>query len=118
MEMRKFEAGEAIFVEGDKGNVAFILKSGQIKITVKVKDDTSRTLATVGPGSIFGEMALVDNTPRVASAIALEEGEAMVIREPEFQKRLAKSDPVIALLLKIYTERLRKQTVQLAGRMH
>jgi len=117
MEIQKFLVGDVIFSEGDIGTDAYILKSGKIKITVKVQDDTPRTLATAGPGSIIGEMALIDDAPRAASAVALEEGEAMVVTEPEFQKRLDKSDPVIALLLKIYTERLRAQTVQLAERM-
>lgn len=107
MEIRKFLTGEEMFSEVDDGTEAFILKAGNVKITVNVKDDMPRTLVTVGPGSIFGEMALVDDGSRAASAVALEEGEAMVISEPEFQKRLDKSDPVVVMLLKIYTDRLR-----------
>ena len=106
-----------MFSEGDEGDHAFILKSGKVKITVQVKDETPRTLVTIGPGSIFGEMALIDDAPRAASAVVLEDSEAMVISQDDFQARLKKSDPVIALLLKIYTERLRDQTIALAARM-
>ena len=117
MEIRKFVAGEIVFSEGDVGDHAFILKSGKVKITVKVADETPRTLATIGPGGIFGEMALIDDAVRAASAVVLEEAEAMVISQDDFHARLKKSDPVIGLLLKIYTDRLREQTVQLAARL-
>lgn len=117
MEVRKFVAGEIVFSEGDVGDQAFILKSGKVKITVKVGDETPRTLATIGPGSIFGEMALIDDAVRAASAVVLEESQAMVISQAEFQERLKKSDPVIGLLLKIYTDRLREQTAQLTARL-
>ncbi|PCI40440.1 MAG: cyclic nucleotide-binding protein [Rhodospirillaceae bacterium] len=115
MEVRKLAVGEVVFTEGDPADNAFILKSGKVKITVQVKDETPRTLLTVGPGSIFGEMALIDDGPRTASVVVLEESEAMVISQTEFEARLKKSDPVIGLLLKIYTDRLREQTAQLAG---
>jgi len=118
METQKFTAGEVLFSEGEHGTHAYILKAGNVKITKKIKDDTPRTLVTVGPGSIIGEMALVDDAPRAGSAVALEEGEAMVITQEEFQKRLAKSDPVVVLLLKIYTDRLRQQAENVAARMN
>lgn len=117
MEIQKFLVGEVIFSEGDQGTLAYILKSGKVKITKIIKDETPRTLVTVGPGSIIGEMALVDDAPRAASAVVLEECEAMVVTQEEFKKRLTKSDPVVVLLLKIYTERLRQQSENIAAHL-
>ena len=117
METRSFQFGEEIFSEGRKGDEAFILKRGKVKLTIVVKDDTPRTIVTVGPGNIIGEMALIDDAPRAASAVALEDGEAMVLTKEEFQKRLDNSDPVIALLVKTYADRLRQQARQTAQRL-
>lgn len=114
MESHYFLAGEVIFAEGEEGGNAFILKKGKVKITKKALDDTPRTVATVGPGNIIGEMALIDDSPRGASAVALEEGEAIFVTKEEFQSRLNKSDKVIGLLLKTYTDRLRQQAQQIA----
>jgi len=116
--MKKFKTGEVIFTEGKEGTHAYILKTGKVKITKTIRDTTPRTIATVGQGNIIGEMALIDDAPRAGSAVALEATEAMVITRDEFQQRLDKSDQVISLLLKIYAERLRQQTKNVADHMN
>lgn len=109
-EEQTFDIGETLFKEGDAGDNAYLVKSGKVKI-VKEKGDTSnRTLATVGSGHVIGEMALIDDKPRAASAIALEISVVMVINKSNFQDRLAKTDPVIVRLLNTFTDRLREQS--------
>lgn len=58
---------EMIFREGDVGNQFYAIRKGKIKIR---KEHSGRILATLGPGEVFGEMAVLDNHPRSASAIA------------------------------------------------
>lgn len=66
---RKFSAGEVLFREGDHGDRLYVLIAGQVHIA-KRKDNTKEVLATLGVGECFGEMALVDQEPRSADAVA------------------------------------------------
>jgi len=113
MQTRTYQIGEKIFEEGEDGDKAYLIKSGEVKITKIAKDDYPRTIATVKVGNIIGEMALIDDQPRAASAIVLEKTEVLVISKEEFQKRLGKSDQVIGLLMQTFTNRLRQQAKQI-----
>lgn len=113
LESKTFHLGETIFKEGDDGACAYLIKSGEVKITKVGSDDYPRTIATVKKGHIIGEMALIDNEPRAASAVALDNTEVLVISKEEFQARLSNSDQVIGLLLKTFTDRLREQAKQI-----
>ena len=63
----KCEASEMIFHEGDVGRQFFAIRKGKVKIK---KEKSGKILATLGPGEVFGEMSVLDNQPRSASAIA------------------------------------------------
>ena len=63
---------EMIFREGDMGRQFFAIRKGKVKIR---KEKSGTVLATLGPGEVFGEMAVLDNQPRSASAIAASETE-------------------------------------------
>ncbi len=67
---RSFEAKEVIFREGDAGAEFFVVLSGKVRISKAVPGAGEEALAILGPGSHFGEMALMDDTPRSADAIA------------------------------------------------
>lgn len=69
---KEYQAGESLFEEGDIGRALFILESGRVELTKKMPDGKSKSLAVAGPGSFFGEMALLEEMPRSASAAALE----------------------------------------------
>ncbi len=115
---KRFGIGETLFKEGKPGSNAYLIKSGKVKI-VKEKGDTSnRTLAKIGAGNIIGEMALLDDQTRAASAIALEATVAMVITKENFQERLAKCDPVMVRLLNTFANRLREQSKTVVNLMN
>jgi CRP/FNR family cyclic AMP-dependent transcriptional regulator len=76
---RSFKAGETIFKEGDPPDEFFVVESGSVGL--KLGD---RLLETVDAHGIFGEMALVDNAPRSASAVALTDVTLAGIREKQF----------------------------------
>lgn len=109
METQTFLVGDTIFKEGEEGQHAYLIKSGEVKITKIDDQDRPMTIATLKKGNIIGEMALIDDAPRAASAISLDQTEVMVITKEEFQKRLSNSDQVIGLLLQTFTQRLRQQ---------
>ena len=66
---RKFNAGEPVFHEGEKGDRLYVMLSGEVNILKRVDDD-ERLLATMKAGEVFGEMAIVDSEPRSADAVA------------------------------------------------
>ena len=65
---RVFAAGTLLFAEGDAGDAAYIVESGRVSVFKTVKGRRV-TLGEIGPGGIFGEMALIDDQPRMASAL-------------------------------------------------
>ena len=109
-----FEVGQTIFKEGDVGDVAYLIKDGSVKITKIGRDDCQKTIAKVGKGSILGEMALIDDDTRSATAIAIDATEVMVIQRDELKNRLEKTDPVVNRLLQTMSARLKKQAKLIA----
>ncbi len=80
---RNFATGEAIVREGEKGVGMFIILSGQVQILHAGTEGQSTILATLGPGDFFGEQALLDESPRTASALALEPCQAIGFFRPD-----------------------------------
>ena len=105
----QFVANHEIFHEGDKGDCAWLIESGRVLI---VKDGRGGpvTLGELGPGEIFGELALIDDAPRMASAVTLDHSVLVPIARHYLQRRLAKADPFIARLLKILVQNVRSIT--------
>lgn len=71
---RTYRAGEVLFEEGQIGKAVFIIESGRVELTRKNLDGTPRRLGLVGPGQILGEMALLEQMERTATAKMLEDG--------------------------------------------
>jgi EAL domain-containing protein (putative c-di-GMP-specific phosphodiesterase class I) len=112
---RTVAPGEVIFRAGDPANCAYIVTAGHIEIRVGGgADDPSalgdeRCVAVVGPGQLLGEMAILDNEPRSATAIAQKAGLLTVIERSQLVARLESADPVLHLLLTVLLNRLRGQ---------
>ena len=113
-ESKYFESGQTIFNEGDVGDVAYLIKDGSVKITKIGHDDCQKTIAPVGKGAILGEMALIDDDTRSATAIVLFATEVMVIEREELVKRLERTDPVVNRLLQTLSARLKEQAETIA----
>lgn len=105
LERKVFYAGQKVFKEGDRGDRAYLIQDGTVEI---VKN--GMTLATLAKGELFGEMALVDDQPRMASAVALTDVSVVVISRDAFREKLAKADPFIRGLLNIFVRNIRNLT--------
>ena len=102
--VREYKAGERIFHEGEPGSELFVIKSGQVQIM-----SGGRLLQTFGENEIFGEMALIDASPRSATAVA----ETDVVVAPITEKQylfLVRHTPYFALkVMRVLAQRLRTQ---------
>ncbi len=67
-----FKAGEVIMAQGDAGTCAYFIQEGRVGIVVEKEDGQILNMGTRGPGSLIGEMAIVDNQPRSATIRSLE----------------------------------------------
>ena len=114
---RQFPRGSLILSQGDVGEALFLIKSGQVKVTVVAEDGREVILSVLGSGSFFGEMALVDDEPRSAHVIAMEETTLLQLRREDFRTRL-KSAPELAIsLLRELSRRLRRADDTIASLM-
>ena len=109
LDRQTFPAGRVVFHEGQDGDCAYILQSGAIEI-VRNTDDGKITLGRLAPGSIFGEMALIDDAPRMAGAIAVEPSTVIVIRRELLKRKLDKADPFLVKLLCFLVQNVRNIT--------
>ena len=99
---RSAKAGEVIFKEGDEADQLFAIKSGEIAIQLG-----NRTLAELSANTIFGEMALIDDSPRSATAVAKTDVELVPISEKQFLF-LVSQTPFFALkVMRVLARRLR-----------
>lgn len=93
---RTFRPGEIIFSAGDPGDGFYVVESGRVRICALLGSQEQRTLALIGPGDYFGEMAVVDDAPRSASAIADTETKAFFLSRDTLL-RLLQERPQLAL---------------------
>lgn len=103
---RFLKQGEVLFRDGDPGTAAFIVDSGRIGI-FKIVEGEEVDLATLKAGELFGEMAIIDGSKRMANAHALEDTVVIEIPATTVENRLSKIDPFLRALMKILVNNLR-----------
>lgn len=101
-----FQPGEVIFHEGDAGDRAFIVTRGLVEIS-KTSPKRRIVLEKIGVQGIFGEMALIDDRPRSATATAIELTQCMVVQHKELRQKLERTDPFVRALLRIMVRNVR-----------
>ncbi|MBE0432759.1 Crp/Fnr family transcriptional regulator [candidate division WOR-3 bacterium] len=108
---KQLQAGEVLFNEGDRGEIMYLIREGKIKIT-KGKGDEEKTLAVLKEGDFFGEMAIIDGSPRSAGAAAVTPVSLLVIDKESFKEKL-RENPLIEYMLETLTRRLRTADEQI-----
>jgi CRP-like cAMP-binding protein len=99
---RPLKAGSVIFREGEEAHELFVIKSGQVRIQIG-----NRTITELSADDIFGEMALIDNEPRSAIAVAVTDVELVAVSEQQFLF-LVSQTPYFALkVMRVLAQRLR-----------
>jgi EAL domain-containing protein (putative c-di-GMP-specific phosphodiesterase class I) len=111
---RNISAGEIIFAENDAPTTAFLIESGQVVVST-VQHGETRILGELGPGSLLGEMAVIDSAPRSATARTVTDCVLTPIDRNQFAERLAAADPVVRALLMSQLTRYRSALATLTG---
>ena len=110
---RSYDRGEAIFHEGDSGGTCYVVRAGRVGIQREHMDGRTLTLAELGPGAVFGELAMFGRETRSATAEALEPTALLAILDADVQ-RVIRASPEIALkMLGAMADRLRRANERL-----
>jgi len=125
LRQRRYRAGETIFHEGDPGDAMHVIASGRAKISIESQQGEEAILATLGPGEVFGELVLLDDAPRSATAVAVEPTVTYVLTRPSFGPLIAHNDAFRSAILRNVALDLRRLTahvselhfLDLAGRL-
>lgn len=109
---REFPKGAVLFREGDSGKEMYVVQSGRIAISKKVRD-LEKVLATLGPGEFFGEMAIISNKPRTATATVAEDARCLVIDPRTFEAMVRSNSEVAVRMIKKLANRLEEADAQI-----
>lgn len=108
-----FDSDAFIFREGESGECAYIIESGLVELSLN-KDDRRLVIATLSKGEIFGEMAIIDQLPRISSARALVPTRVTAIPLEYVSQKVEQSDPTVRMFLRLAMARYRDLNVRLA----
>jgi len=102
---RTFQKGEIIFSEFEPGDTFYLIQSGRVQL-VKLVGDIERTLDILHPSEMFGEMAILENSPRSATVIALDEVKVLEFNSQNFEILLLGNPQIALKLLKMFCKRI------------
>lgn len=104
----KVLAGDVIFHFGDVGDCLYLVRTGQVELSVRSKTGEKIILKVTEAGELFGELSLLDNGPRTATAIALEDTSLLVLEQENFHGFLQKNPEAAIELLEVLGSRIRQ----------
>jgi CRP-like cAMP-binding protein len=111
---KRYPKDTVVFFENEEGDFFFTILEGRIKVTILGDDGREVILSVLGPGDFFGEMALLDNEPRSATAIAVEESELLSLHRNDFQSVLNDNRSITTALIRVLSARLRRANHQIS----
>jgi CRP/FNR family transcriptional regulator, cyclic AMP receptor protein len=111
---RNYPRGVRVFHEGDTSDACYIVRSGDLRVTREHPDGRAIALATLGPGDIFGELAMLDGEARSASVETLSECELLALPAGDVRRMLQSSSEITVKLVVALTRRLREANERIA----
>ena len=112
---RTFSKDNVIILAEEEGDTLFILKKGQVKVSIVSEEGREVILSLLGPGSVFGELSLLDGKPRSANVVATEETDLLMLRRADFLQLIYKTPQIATALLAELATRMRKTDRQIEG---
>jgi len=109
---RQFRQSEAIFQQGDPGQMLYLIESGQVRIYVQDEEGQETSVGMFGPGEIFGELAVIDGLPRSASAVVMEDTVVYTLNRDSFREHMRNSPQLALNFMRALSVRVRSSTQQ------
>lgn len=103
---KQFKKGEILIREGERGDCAYVIETGNVEILVQ-RDGQPIQIGMRGPGSLIGEMAMIDDKPRTATVRAVDDCDVLEITREDFARRVDSADPVLKMVMRVITTRYR-----------
>jgi len=111
---RAFPKGVRVFHEGDHSDACYVVRTGDLRVTREHSDGRAIALATLGPGDIFGELAMLDGGTRSASVETLTDAELLAVPATDVRRVIAAHGDIAAKLIVAITRRLRETNERVA----
>ena len=112
---KNYPKGSVILFEDDPGDSLFIVRAGRVKVVLVAEDGREVILGILSVGEHFGELSLIDEQPRSAHVIAMEDSALLVLRRDDFRKRVEANPSVAWSLLAELSRRLRRADGQIGS---
>ena len=112
---RSYPKGSVILFQDDPGDSLFVVRTGRVKVVLIGEDGREVILGVLEAGAHFGELALIDDQPRSAHVIAMEDSQLLILRREDFRRRVDASPSVAWALLQELSHRLRRADEQIGG---
>jgi CRP-like cAMP-binding protein len=109
----EYAAGETIFQQGDSGHALYLIETGKVRIFVQNEDGQELSVNVCGAGEVFGEMSVIDELPRSASAEAMEPTALLRLTRDQFREHLRRSPQLALAFMKSLSALLRRSTREL-----
>lgn len=114
MDIRQLELGETLFQEGDAADTAYIIEAGELEIST-IADGHRVIICSLVDGDIVGEMGIIDDEPRTATAKALRSTRLISVTRNQLTDRISEADDILKLLVKVLLDRYRSGLGKVKG---
>ncbi|MBT3342563.1 MAG: Crp/Fnr family transcriptional regulator [Gemmatimonadetes bacterium] len=112
---RSFDKGQFIIMAEEPGDSLFIIRSGQVKVSLIHEDGKEFILSLLGEGEVFGELSLLDDQPRSANVTAMAPTELVMLQRANFRALMTRIPQIAVSLLEELAQRLRRTDDQVEG---
>jgi CRP/FNR family transcriptional regulator, cyclic AMP receptor protein len=112
---RTYPKGSVILFQGDPGDSLYVLRQGRAKVVLIGEDGREVILGVLETGAHFGELSLIDDQPRSAHVIAMEDSQLLILRREDFRRRVEANPTVAWALLTELSRRLRRADQKIGG---
>ena len=114
MKVRRFRAGEVLFLTGTLADEAFLIRKGKVEV-YDVIGGVETVFATRDMGDIVGEIALLDGQRRSASLRGVTDGELIILTAPVLHEEMRKASPLVRKLMESYLANIRRNNATAAA---
>ena len=112
---RSFSKGQIIILAEEPGDTLFIIKSGEVKVSLVHRDGKEFILSLLGENEVFGELSILDDQPRSANVTAFEDTELTMLKRSDFLDLMTRIPQIAVSLLEELASRLRRTDDQVGG---